>query len=78
VLDSDTSQLKVSTGVPSLDHVLGGLYWGDNVVWELDGASAADFYAAIADLPDAFGMAAFIALAGGAGPGARRTRRRPA
>jgi transcriptional regulator with XRE-family HTH domain len=70
VLDSDTSQLKVSTGVPSLDHVLGGLYWGDNVVWELDGASAADFYAAIADLPEAFGMAAFIALAGAPQPAA--------
>ena len=26
----------VSTGVPQLDAALGGLYWGDNVVWELD------------------------------------------
>lgn len=68
MLDTDSSQLKVSTGIATLDHALGGLYWGDNVVWELDHASADDFYAAIADLPDAFDMTAFIALGGPAEP----------
>ncbi len=68
MLDSDTSQLKVSTGIATLDHVLGGLYWGDNVVWELDHASGDDFYAAIAEVPDAFEMRAFIALNGPAEP----------
>ncbi len=62
MLDGDPSQLKVSTGISALDHVLGGLYWGDNVVWDLDHASADDFYAAIAELRDAFEMRAFIAL----------------
>ena len=68
MLDSDTSQPKVSTGISTLDQVLDGLYWGDNVVWELDHASADDFYAAIAELPDAFEMTAFIALDGPAVP----------
>ena len=68
MLDSGTSQLKVSTGISTLDHVLDGLYWGDNVVWDLDHASADDFYAAIAELPDAFEMRAFIALNGPANP----------
>ena len=31
-----TDPKTVSTGVPQLDAALGGLYWGDNVVWELD------------------------------------------
>jgi transcriptional regulator with XRE-family HTH domain len=64
MLDSDPSRLNVSTGIASLDDVLGGLYWGDNVVWELDHTPADDLYAAIAELPDAFDMTAFIALAG--------------
>ena len=68
MLDNDPAQLKVSTGISALDHVLGGLYWGDNVVWDLDRASAADFYAAIAELPDVFELRAFIALGGPADP----------
>jgi transcriptional regulator with XRE-family HTH domain len=68
LLDADSTQLKVSTGIATLDHVLGGLYWGDNVVWDVDHASADDFYAAIAELPDAFEMKAFIALDGPAEP----------
>jgi transcriptional regulator with XRE-family HTH domain len=38
-----------TTGIRELDDVLGGLYWGDNVVWELDGAPVAPFYRAVAD-----------------------------
>jgi transcriptional regulator with XRE-family HTH domain len=38
-----------STGVAELDHALGGLYWGDNVVWEIEeGASVDPFLRAIA------------------------------
>ncbi len=68
MLDSDPSQLNVSTGISALDHVLGGLYWGDNVVWDLDGVSAAEFYAAITELPEPFELTAFIALPGPADP----------
>jgi transcriptional regulator with XRE-family HTH domain len=39
---------RVSTGLDALDTVLGGLYWGDNVVWQLDGVPVAPFYRAIA------------------------------
>jgi transcriptional regulator with XRE-family HTH domain len=39
---------RVSTGLDALDAVLGGLYWGDNVVWQLDGAPVAPFYRAVA------------------------------
>ena len=36
----------VSTGVPQLDAALGGLYWGDNVVWELDDGGVLDPFVA--------------------------------
>jgi transcriptional regulator with XRE-family HTH domain len=39
---------RVSTGLEALDEVLGGLYWGDNVVWQLDRAPVEPFYRAIA------------------------------
>lgn len=54
----------MSTGIDELDAVLGQLYWGDNVVWELDGAPADPFYAAIADLDEAFEMRALISVGG--------------
>jgi transcriptional regulator with XRE-family HTH domain len=47
------SEPRVSTGLEALDEVLGGLYWGDNVVWQLDRAPIEPFYRAIA-LSDAF------------------------
>jgi transcriptional regulator with XRE-family HTH domain len=38
-----------TSGVAALDELLGGLFWGDNVVWEVVGSTAADpFYAAAA------------------------------
>ena len=43
---------RVSTGIAELDLVLGGLFWGDNVVWELDGTDAHPFYAAILGLEE--------------------------
>ncbi len=54
----------MSTGIDELDALLGQLYWGDNVVWELDGASADPFYGAIARLDQAFEMRAFISVSG--------------
>jgi transcriptional regulator with XRE-family HTH domain len=42
------SEPRVSTGLEALDEVLGGLYWGDDVVWQLDRAPVEPFYQAIA------------------------------
>lgn len=45
VLDGDVAL----TGVAELDDALGGLFWGDNVVFEVSGdAAAAPFYRAVA------------------------------
>ena len=54
VLDSDRSEQRVSTGIDAVDAVLGGLYWGDNVVWQLDRVPVQPFYGAIAGLSDTF------------------------
>ena len=48
------SESRVSTGLEALDEVLGGLYWGDNVVWQLDRAPVEPFYRAIASSSDVF------------------------
>jgi transcriptional regulator with XRE-family HTH domain len=40
--------LSASTGFEALDAALGGLFWGDNVVWLLDGPSPEPFFRAIA------------------------------
>jgi DNA-binding XRE family transcriptional regulator len=42
--------------------VLGGLYWGDNVVWQLDSAPAEPFCAAIARRSQDFDTRTFISL----------------
>ena len=47
-MSTDRSEQRVSTGIDALDAVLGGLYWGDNVVWQLDAAPVEPFYGAIA------------------------------
>jgi transcriptional regulator with XRE-family HTH domain len=65
VLESEPSRLKVSTGIAALDVALDGLYWGDNVVWDLDAASAQPFYSAIARLSEAFDTRGFISLSRG-------------
>lgn len=84
MLESKRSEQRVSTGLAELDQVLEGLYWGDNVVWQLDAAPVAPFYSAIAGLAEAFDARTFVSLcdempavrAGGvavirAGPGTR-------
>lgn len=53
-----------STGNAELDRALGGLYWGDNVVWEADEAAPAEpFFRAIAETRSAYDFAAFVTLA---------------
>lgn len=64
MLDGEASKHSVSTGIDELDAVLGQLYWGDNVVWDLEAASAGPFYSAIAGVEDAFEMRAFISVGG--------------
>jgi transcriptional regulator with XRE-family HTH domain len=50
-----------SSGVAELDAALGGIYWGDNVVWELEeGVSADPFYAAIASTAASYQGATFV------------------
>ncbi|MGH2927347.1 MAG: hypothetical protein ACRDL8_04010, partial [Solirubrobacteraceae bacterium] len=62
MLEGDQTARLVSTGLDALDAVLGGLYWGDNVVWQLDSAPVAPFYAAIAARDEQFDMRLYIAL----------------
>ena len=58
-MTSEAPERRVSTGVVTLDAALGELYWGDNVVWQLDGVASADpFYRAIASLDGAFDITA--------------------
>lgn len=68
---------RVSTGIPGLDGILGSLFWGDNVVWELDHTDHEPFYAAIAGQPHAFEESIVVsvgALAGGISAMAATTR----
>jgi transcriptional regulator with XRE-family HTH domain len=48
------SEPRARTGLDALDDVLGGLYWGDNVVWQLDRVPVEPFYRAIASLSGVF------------------------
>ena len=54
--------LTVSTGLDALDDVLGGLYWGDNVVWQFDGTPVEPFYSAIASQSAVFETKAVVSL----------------
>lgn len=54
-----------ATGAAELDQVLGGLSWGDNVVFEVaHGATVAPFYRAIAASNVAYDQRLFIVLEG--------------
>ena len=64
VLQDAPSDLRVSTGIGALDAVLGGLYWGDNVVWQLDGAPVEPFYRAIARQKRVFDSKTVVSLGG--------------
>ncbi len=68
MLDGDLTAHGVGTGLDALDAVLGGLYWGDNVVWQLDSAPVEPFYAAIACRRDEFESRVYVALSDAAAP----------
>ncbi len=52
-----------STGIPSLDESFGGIFWGDNVVWQVDHPEAAEpFYRAIASTVTEYQSATFVAV----------------
>jgi transcriptional regulator with XRE-family HTH domain len=70
MLNDHRSEQKVSTGLDALDSVLDGLYWGDNVVWQVDSASVEPFYAAIAQRSEDFDTRTLISL--GSSPAAPR------
>src|SRR3954462_5209122 len=62
VLDCNDLEPRVSTGLDSLDAVLGGLYWGDNVVWQFDGTPVEPFYRAVASQGRVFDTKIVIAV----------------
>jgi transcriptional regulator with XRE-family HTH domain len=62
MLETSSSEQRVSTGLDALDVVLGGLYWGDNVVWQLDGPEAEPFYRSIARHEDVFESKTVVSL----------------
>ena len=51
-----------STGLPDLDVALGGLLWGDNVVWLLEAGSAEPFFRAIATGGTEFDRVTWVAI----------------
>jgi hypothetical protein len=56
---------SAGSGVAELDRALGGLYWGDNVVWVWEGGehpSQELFYDAIARHRDEFGKTGYIVV----------------
>ncbi len=56
---------SVGTGVAELDHALGGLYWGDNVVWVWEGGELSSqglFYDAIAQCREDFGKMGYVVI----------------
>ncbi len=67
VTDRPASALKdtASTGVTELDDALGGLFWGDNVVWEIEeGGSLAPFVTALMRAREQFSRVLFVKLEG--------------
>ena len=64
MLDGDhrRSEDRATTGLGPLDVVLDRLYWGDNVVWQLDGAPVEPFYDAIARAAEHFKSRTLIAI----------------
>jgi transcriptional regulator with XRE-family HTH domain len=55
-----------STGVAELDDALGGLFWGDNVVFEVSHPSAVEpFYRAVAGVEEQYDQRIYVSLSGG-------------
>jgi transcriptional regulator with XRE-family HTH domain len=54
-----------STGVPELDDALGGLFWGDNVVFEVvDPPAVEPFYRAVATVDAQYDQRIYVSLSG--------------
>jgi transcriptional regulator with XRE-family HTH domain len=52
-----------STGIPALDDALGGLFWGDNVVFEVPQPSVTEsFYRAVATAPGPYDQRLYVGL----------------
>ncbi len=62
MLEYDRPEPRASTGLDALDVVFGGLYWGDNVVWQHAGVSVNPFYSAISALNDVFDTRTFVSV----------------
>ncbi|MFN8223372.1 MAG: XRE family transcriptional regulator [Gaiellales bacterium] len=61
-----TTHPPPSTGLPALDAALGGLHWGDNVVWEAAQVSTlAPFVAASAKALEPYDAATWVAFGNG-------------
>ena len=56
------SSTHPTTGLPDLDVALGGLLWGDNVVWVVDGGTAEPFFRSIAAVADRYDSAMVVAV----------------
>jgi transcriptional regulator with XRE-family HTH domain len=55
--------VNATTGIGELDEALGGLFWGDNVVWEAeDAASLLPFFSAVAESRESYDFSAFVTL----------------
>ncbi len=58
-----TTRGPATTGIPDLDRAMGGLYWGDNVVFELrDSVEAEPLYAPLARAVDQADAIAYVNL----------------
>ena len=52
-----------TTGLPELDAALGGLFWGDNVVWEAEDADSLEpFFGALVQSRPRYDFAAWVTL----------------
>jgi transcriptional regulator with XRE-family HTH domain len=51
-----------TTGLPDLDVALGGLLWGDNVIWLIDGVTAEPFFRSVAEARERFDAVTWVAV----------------
>ena len=59
---TSASSAHPTTGLPDLDVALGGLLWGDNVVWLVDGGTAEPFFRSIAEAREGYAAVTIVAV----------------